>query len=372
MAGLSGARREPSRLRVGIALPGGFEFGGIGRIMMYATQAWSTQEDAPRWRLIDSRGAGPLSLMPLHLVKASGQVVAGGVLRRLDLLHVNVAGRGSTLRKLVLAEAAALVGLPTIVHLHDYDYAADLAQRPPWLRSRIALMFRRARRVIALGRRDADLIERALDVPRERIIVLHNAVPDPGPPPPRGDATPMILFLGQLSDRKGVPELLRALASPELQRRAWRLVAAGGGPEQARFSAEAAALGLAERVRFPGWLHQHATWALLREAAIFALPSHAEGQAMALLEAMANGLAIVTTPVGAHLEAVSDGRSALIVPPGDVASLERAVAALLDDTERRVELGRAARRTFTERFSIDTYARQLADIYRSALNPAGE
>lgn len=368
---MSGDRRDPSRPRVGIALPGGFEFGGIGRVMMYATQAWSTQEDAPRWRLVDGRGAGPLSLMPLHLVKASAQVVAGGMLGRLDLLHLNVAGRGSTLRKLVLAEAAALVGLPTIVHLHDYDYGADLAKRPAWLRARIAAMFRRARRVIVLGRRDAELVERALAVPRERIVVLHNAVPDPGPPVPRGDATPMILFLGQLSERKGVPELLRALSTPSLQRRAWRLVAAGGGPEQARFTAQAAALGLTERVSFPGWLRQEATWALLREAAIFALPSHAEGQAMALLEAMANGLAIVTTPVGAHLEAVSDGVSALIVPPGDVESLAGALVALLDDAERRVELGQAARRTFAERFSVDTYARRLADIYRTALGPAG-
>lgn len=338
---------------------------------MYATQAWSTQEDAPRWRLVDGRGAGPLSLMPLHLVKASAEVVAGGALGRLDLLHLNVAGRGSTLRKLVLAEAAARVGLPTIVHLHDYDYAADLARRPAWLRGRIAAMFQRARRVIALGRRDADLVERALGVPRDRIIVLHNAVPDPGPPVPRGGATPMILFLGQLSDRKGVPELLRALATPDLRQRPWRLVAAGGGPEQARFSAEAAALGLADRVQFPGWLRQDATWALLREAAIFALPSHAEGQAMALLEAMANGLAIVTTPVGAHLEAVQDGVSALIVQPGDVGALARALVVLLDDAGRRRGLGLAARQTFTQRFSVDTYARQLAGIYRSALTPAG-
>lgn len=337
--------------------------------MMYATQAWSTQEDAPRWRLVDGRGAGPLSLMPVHLVKASAQVAAGGALGRLDLLHLNVAGRGSTLRKLVLAETAARVGLPTIVHLHDYDYGADLARRPAWLRARIATMFGRARRVIALGRRDAELIERALGVARDRIIVLHNAVPDPGPPAPRTGEPPMILFLGQLSDRKGVPELLRALATPALKARPWRLVAAGGGPEQARFSAEAAALGLAERVRFPGWLRQDATWALLREASIFALPSHAEGQAMALLEAMANGLAIVTTPVGAHLEAVSDGVSARIVPPGDVAALARTLATLLDDAALRQELGRAARQVFCERFSVDTYARRLTTIYRAATMP---
>lgn len=358
------------RPRVGIALPGGFEFGGIGRVMMYATQAWSGQEDAPNWRLVDGRGAGPLSLMPLHLVKASAQVLAGGALRRLDLLHLNVAGRGSTLRKLVLAEAAAVVGLPTIVHLHDYDYAADLARRPAWLRARIAAMFGRARRVIALGQRDAALIETELGVPRGRVVVMHNAVPDPGPPPPRTAEPPTILFLGQLSDRKGVPELLRALATPELRSRSWRLVAAGGGPDQARFAAEAAALGLAERVQLPGWLRQDRTWALLREATIFALPSHAEGQAMALLEAMANGLAIVTTPVGAHLEAVTDGVSAWIVPPGDVAALAGALAGLLDDRELRRGLGDAARRTFSEGFSVDRYARHLNEIYRSVLTGA--
>lgn len=346
--------------KVAIAMPGGFEFGGIGRIMMYATSAWRDMAGAPEWWLVDARGPASLVWLPARL----GRAVLGLVLRRPDILHLNVAGRGSTLRKLALSEVAALLRIATLVHLHDFDYAADLERRPPVLRRRVAGMFRRAARVLVLGERDRTTVVEQLGVLPERVTVLHNAVPDPGPPPERaGRAGPVrLLFLGHLDDRKGVPELLEALARPELRERDWRLVLAGGG-ELPRFRRLVEELGLGERVELPGWLPHDRVYELCRAADVFALPSHGEGQAMSLLEAMAHGLAIVTTPVGAHLEAVADGRDALLTAPGDVMGLAAALTRLLDDPALRLGLGRRARNRYLEAFTIDRYAGRLAAIY---------
>ena len=130
---------------------------------------------------------------------------------------------------------------------------------------------------------------------------------------------------------------------------------------------EAAQLGLSQRVAFHGWVTAAKVVSLCREADLFVLPSHAEGQAMSLLEAMAHGLAIVTTPVGAHLEAVTPGVEALLVPPGDVAALAHALTRLIDDQGLRLRLGAAARARYATGFTIDRYAARLAGLYREAL-----
>ena len=351
---------------VAIAMPGGFEAGGIGRMMLYATKGWAGSAAAPRWWVVDGRGPGHLVWSPLHMVKALALLAS----RRPDLLHINVAGRGSTLRKLLMSELAGALRIKTIVHLHDYDYAVDLARRPAWLRRRIVGMFRRARRVIVLGERDRETVEGDLGVPAAQVIVLHNAVPDPGPPPDRQErAGPTrLLFLGHLDDRKGVPELLESLSRPALRRRDWRLVLAGGG-ELARFRQVIATGGLAERCEVVGWVTHEQVYKRCREADIFVLPSHAEGQAMALLEAMAHGLAIVTTPVGAHLEAVESGTEALLVQPGSIDELTDTLCTLIDQPERRSALGRAARDKYCCQFDASEYAIKLRQIY---LNSLGE
>ncbi|MDW8340896.1 MAG: glycosyltransferase family 4 protein [Geminicoccaceae bacterium] len=357
-----------SRLRVALAMPGGFEFGGIGRMMLYLTRAWDDSGEGPGWFVVDARGPGSLLASPAFLAASLVRLAVERARGRVDLLHLNVAGRGSTVRKVLLSLWAELLGLPTIVHLHDFDYPADYARRPRWQKRLVRRMFARARLCLVLGARDRAFLADELGVPPERLVVRPNAVPDPGPPPDRGarGGPVRLLFLGHLSARKGVPELLAALARPALATRSWRLTLAGGG-EVARFRAEAARLGLAERCRFTGWVGQDEAFALLREADVLLLPSHAEGQAMALLEAMAHGLAVLATAVGAHAETVAQEETALLVPPGDVGALEAALVRLLDEPELRARLGAAARRRWREAFAIDSYARELAFLYHRAL-----
>lgn len=127
-------------------------------------------------------------------------------------------------------------------------------------------------------------------------------------------------------------------------------------------------LALADRVTLTGWLSHDRIYAFCREADIFVLPSHAEGQAMSLLEAMAHGLAILTTPVGAHLETVVDGQEALLIPPGDRGMLRDALARLIDDGDLRARLGHAARQRYLNSFSAHHIAGRLTAIYQEAAN----
>lgn len=88
---------------------------------------------------------------------------------------------------------------------------------------------------------------------------------------------------------------------------------------------------------------------------------------MTILEAMAAGVPVVATRVGAAEDVIEDGVTGLLVPPGDVAGLTAAVRGLLDDPPRRAAIEAAAGGAVTRRFTVDVMARRYAEQYRRVL-----
>jgi glycosyltransferase involved in cell wall biosynthesis len=220
-----------------------------------------------------------------------------------------------------------------------------------------------------LGRRDREWLSRSLAMAERQLLVLHNAVPDPlstRERPARSVDACHLLFLGHLGARKGVPEFLQALASPAMTGRRWRATLAGGGPVN-EFYRLAQELGIADRIHLPGWIDTGSVSGLCADADVLVLPSHAEGLAMSVLEAMSHGLAVITTPVGAHLEVIDHNVSGLLVSPGDVGALAEALASVIDDDDRRQRLARGARERFLQGFDVRAYATRLENIHRALL-----
>jgi glycosyltransferase involved in cell wall biosynthesis len=376
------ARRQPPRGTGTVLLicPGGMNnSGGIGRQMGYFLKAIDAPEGPARpdigYRILDSRGPWFLGVSKINTVFSAVylaiclcQILAARMGAPACAAHVNIAGRGSTIRKIVLTGWARLVGVPYLLHVHDYDYGADYARRGPFIKSCVRRMFRNAAGVLVLGRRDKKALEEAMQLPPGLVTVLHNAVPDPAPlvPKPASGLPCHVLFLGYLSDRKGVPELLGALASETLLPRAWRATLAGGGDIE-RYQAMAVALGIADRVSFPGYLDPPAVHAVCSDADILVLPSHGEGLAMSVLEGLSHGLAVVTTPVGAHEEVIENDVSGKLVPPGDTEALASALLALIEDGALRADLQKSGRQRFLEKFDVRIYAARLQDLHADLL-----
>jgi glycosyltransferase involved in cell wall biosynthesis len=355
-----------------LVCPGGLEHGGgIGRQMSYFLQAYANREQRLRYRVVDSRGPWFLGSSPLRTCASlfylgdAMLILLRSRLTSRSVAHVNLTGRGSTIRKIILSTLARAIGLRYILHIHDYDYAHYFESRGGFLKRRIAAMFRGAEAIIVLGKRDQEAIPKKLDLQAERVIVIHNAVPDPAPNRDRAsreDEPCRLLFLGYLSARKGVPELLHALASPAMKQRKWHATLAGGGPID-EFRTLAKQLGVADRVIFPGWLDQPAVTALCAEADVLILPSHAEGLAMSVLEGLAHGLTVITTPVGAHPEVIEPDVSGIMVRPGDSAGLADALVKVIDDDALRARLSLGARSRFLEGFDVRRYAAKLEQLH---------
>ena len=210
---------------------------------------------------------------------------------------------------------ALLTRRPVVLQLWGSDVA--LARRAPWA---FRPLVRRARVVVcasselaaqarALGARDVRLIQTGVEVPE--------SVGEPEEPP-------HVLYVGRLSEEKGVREL--AEASEGLP-----LVVVGDGPLRELFP---------EAI---GFVPHEELGAFYERAAVLAAPSRREGYGMAAREAMAHGRPVVATAVGGLPDAVADGVTGLLVPPGDVPALRAALVRLLGDGELRGRLGVEAR-----------------------------
>ena len=362
--------------RVLIVCPGGLENGGgIGRQMAYFLGALDPAAETPRYTVTDSRGPWFLGtsrkksiISAFYLAACAARMGLARTKRRPALAHINITGRGSTFRKLALVAAANIVGLRYLLHVHDYDYVADYAGRGKRLQALVRRAFQGAERVIVLGARDKVNLQDALELPSSKVVVLHNAVPDPNPSDARRDVdNPVrLLFLGYLSERKGVSDLLQALASDTVSSLDWQLTMAGGG-DLDLYRHKAAALGLADRIVFPGWLDRPAVAEACRQTDILVLPSYAEGLAMAVLEGLSYGLAVITTPVGAHAEVIEEGVSGLMLPPGDIPVLAAALARTITDPVLRRKLQHGARGRFLEKFEAHAYSARLAALHTELL-----
>jgi glycosyltransferase involved in cell wall biosynthesis len=198
------------------------------------------------------------------------------------------------------------------------------------------------------------------------------ALPDEEGRSLRGGAEHVIAILGHLSDVKGHPEFVEAAGLLSRQFANSRFLAIGGENIQpgmrARLEQRARDLGLGDRVQFLGFRNDVAR--VIAAADVVVLPSHAEGFPLAVLEAMACGKPVIATPVGGVAEAVVDGVTGLLTPPGNPAALAEAIARLVSDEALRRRMGAAARRRIEERFSMTVFARAVQGVYSDLVDKA--
>lgn len=288
--------------------------------------------------------------------------------RQTDVLHVHLAHGGSVLRKAVPLLAARLARVPAVVHGHSYDFGGWFDSLPPPVQGAVRRMLV-ADQWVVLGQRHVDEYVSRIGLDDSRISVLHNAVRIPETAVDQSGVEPVhAVALGRLGVRKGSYDIVSAVgALDDAVRGRLRVTLAGDG-EVDEVRAAVVAADLAETVTVAGWLDPAARDQLLTAAHIFLLPSRDEGLPMALLEAMAYGLAPVTTTVGSIGEAVSDGISGIVVEPGSPGQIADALTALIADEQLRARLGAAARDRAID-FGLERWYERLAQLWTDLASP---
>ena len=298
----------------------------------------------------------------LKLLAAAEEARRAGV----DAVHAHFAYRN--------ADAAAVIGTALGTGHSLTAHARDIFVPSGDLASRLEA----ARTVVTVCRYNRDFLLARFPRLEPKLVVIPcstritarvgGAGPDHHPDGADPDRRPdegggVVLAIGRLVEKKGFDDLLSALA---LTRQPCRLVLIGSGPLEGPLTGRAGSLGLSGRLTMLGELDHAGALGWLARADVFCLPCKVaadgdrDSMPVVVKEAMAAGLAVVSTREVGVPEMVEDGVTGLLVPPSDPAALAGALDRVLADPELRRAMGRAGAALVAERFDLRDQARAVA------------
>lgn len=314
--------------------------------------------------------------------------------RDVDIVYLVAAANtvGST-RDAVLVATARIMGRQVVIHFRGGHYGEFYERSKRLFRILLRLSWGSAARAIVQAPRLRSQLARA--APNVELAVLPN-----GLPPTKftaksqyASARPRLLFVGHLTYDKGFYDLMQGFRRLRAKWPQLELACAGELPKPRReanqllppdrqaeylrrhheicneihgFIAE----GQASGVDYAGVVSGDAKVNLFGSADIFVLPSYSEGFSFAVLEAMFQGLPVVTTNRGGLPDVVKHGENGLLVEPGDVDGLIGAIDRLVEDPGLRESMGRRNAREARERYDLGVVARQLVNIVTLSPDPA--
>lgn len=289
-----------------------------------------------------------------------------------DVVHIHTSNYASFYRKSAFIYMALGLHRPVLLHVHAPRFHT-FAEGKAWDRILVRQTLDRVDRILVLS--EGWRVKVHGYTANRQVHVLYNPTllsACPRDPVQRGQDEPCrLLFLGRLGERKGLEVLKTALLTlmprfPHLE-----VTFAGDGEvDQTRRWADG--FGWGDRVRTTGWIPWERKWEVLNQAHILTLPSYDEGLPLSVLEGMAAGAAIVTTPVGGIPEAVRHGQEGFLVAPGDADALADHIGRLVEDPRLTWEMGMAGRRTVAERFDIVPHVDALCRHYEEMAGAEGD
>jgi glycosyltransferase involved in cell wall biosynthesis len=316
-------------------------------------------EVAPTYR-------GPEKLRGLAVYcLALGRLLAWSLRGRGRIVHVHATVRGSTYRKSACVLLAKALRRRVVLHVHSGagDIAVFAGSRGRFSLALFRAGFAAADAVLAVSGASAEALERAYGV--SGIEVVPNApplVPFFRREEPTGEPGAHVAYLGGFANAaKGGDTMVAALELALAREPRLRVTLAGPG-ELPPAGSELIARN--PSVSWVGWLEPHEKDELLRAAQIFAMSSRSEGLPMALLEAMAYGMAIVATDVGGIPEVLDSGEEGLLVAPEDPEQFAGALCRLAADPTLRERLAQGARQR-VKRLDAVEVADRLDALYAS-------
>ncbi|KFI88043.1 glycosyltransferase [Bifidobacterium reuteri DSM 23975] len=287
---------------------------------------------------------------------------------RPDVVHIHMSYKGSFVRKYEVHKLCRKYGVPDVIHMHGSEFKKWYDSCKPAKQERIRTMLREASAVVVLGEQWNERIK-AIE-PAANTVVVSNTVhiPDAAVRWPAEGKRFQVLFMGVLIQRKGVSDLLDAVAKLRETDRLgdMRVVIAGTGAQEDELKEKAKSLGLLDNaVQFAGWTAGDRKRELFENSQALVLPSYNEGLPVAVLEAISYGMPVVATNVGDIASAVHDGKNGYLIKPGDVDALADALAGI-DDKTRYKQFSLASRELAEREFNDADYFRRMKDLYRQA------
>jgi glycosyltransferase involved in cell wall biosynthesis len=175
----------------------------------------------------------------------------------------------------------------------------------------------------------------------------------------------VILFLSRLIKEKGVYDLIESITTVSIDYKNVYFIIAGEGPERNRMEIICKEKGIEKEVRFTGHIKNKNLLKAYSCADIFVFPTYSEAMPMVILEALAAGLPIITTPVGAIPDIIKDGINGFLIEPNSPKLLAEKILLLLYNEERRKRIGEVNIQLAREKYDFRVILNKLEQLYLS-------
>ncbi len=283
---------------------------------------------------------------------------------RPQIVHVHFGWKASFIRMAIFVILANLFQRKLVLHCHSSRFDLFYEQNPKPIQQFIRQILNKADLLLLVSQRWQEYFRTFnLSTP---VYVLYNSVACP-----QGDFSilnrnQIILTLGRLGHRKGTYDILKAVPQVLDSYPDTEFWLAGDGDIN-KIQAILSKQSWGDKVKLLGWIRAEKKEQALRQGSIFLLPSYHEGLPIAILEAMAYGLPVISCPVGGIGEVVKDQTTGFLVQSGDVDGIVEKLLLLLGDVSLAQEFGEAGRNIVYENFNIHSLLGHLYAIYDSIL-----
>lgn len=274
-------------------------------------------------------------------------------------IHIHVASDRSFERKSFFVKLAFKRNKKIILHQHGGDFINWYESLSPKRQAKVRDVLDMADTMLVLAPNWKDYFGQLTD--SFKIIVFPNAVPVPELTD-KDYANENILFLGRICEAKGINELIAAskvIADKYPQAK----ILLGGIWEDKNF--EKIIKMNCPNIKYLGWLGRTEKEDALKNASIFVMPSHFEGQCISIVEAMVMGCTIVASNTGGIPMMIRNLKNGILVEPKSAESLTEGLITVLEDVELRKCLGSVAREVAANQYNINTAINKLLQLYTS-------
>lgn len=290
------------------------------------------------------------------IIAAKAYLKFVSLIKKADVVHVNVASDNSFWRKAVFIKKAKKSGKPIIIHQHGGEWNNFFASLDGQNKEKVRNVLKSADKFLVLspyykdffeniiGVKDVIVFPDTIDIP-EKINKLHNGK--------------RILFLGRLCKEKGIAELVEAVT--ELHDIYDDVELSLGGIWEDRSLEKS--IDSCEFIKYLGWMDSSEKFEELSKADIFVMPSYFEGQSLAILEAMSMNCSIVASNVGGIPMMIEDGITGILVEPKSAASLYEGIKKVIDDTSLADSIAENAYNKALNEFNILHTVDEIVKMY---------
>ncbi len=283
-------------------------------------------------------------------------------LPRCQIVHIHLSEPVSALRKMPYFTIAKILQKRTIIHFHSFSPETTISGK----HSKIyKYLFSNADCVIVLSELWKKYVNDKFGLGNKVQVIYNPCIANISTK--EYPKKKQILYAGTLNQRKGYADLLKAFSLIAGTFQDWKIVFAGNGEINEAMNI-AKQQNISQQVLFAGWVTGDEKDKIFKESTIFCLPSYAEGFPMAVLDAWAYGLPVITTPVGGIPDVAIEDQNMLLFNPGDINKLANQISRLITDGELLKTLIAASKYLANTKFNITTINSEIEYIYKKLCN----